>query len=98
MSNHKRRITSVSERDKHMRKFFSNMKDKAVQTAVNCKVAMTKKQEGVDGIVIAIGLILVVALLLALFKDQIVDSVKQMMTQSKTQLDGLSNGINNPAP
>lgn len=81
-----------------MRKFFSNMKDKAVQTAVNCKVAMTKKREGVDGIVIAIGLILVVALLLALFKDQIVDSVKQMMTDSKTQLDGLSTGISTPAP
>lgn len=64
--------------------------DRAVIATKN-KVSMflNKKKEGINGIVIEVGLLVVGVVLLLLFKDQIGDFIKNLIKSSTDKLNGM---------
>lgn len=64
--------------------------DRAVIAAKN-KIGMflNKKKEGINGIVIEVGLLVVGVVLLLLFKDQIGEFIKNLIKSSTDKLNGM---------
>lgn len=64
--------------------------DRAVISAKNkVNMFLNKKKEGINGIVIEVGLLVVGVVLLLLFKDQIGDFIKNLIKSSTDKLNGM---------
>ncbi|MCR5431053.1 MAG: hypothetical protein K6E95_00680 [Lachnospiraceae bacterium] len=81
-----------------MSKIFNSMKAKVTDAMIRTKVALSKKREGIDGIVVAVGLIIVVVAVLLIFKDKIYATVESLLNGAKTDLDSLNGGISHSTP
>ncbi len=74
-----------------MKEFFKGLKNKVTEKAVNAKVVLQKKSEGLDGLIVVIGLILVAVVVLVLFKDKIMNSFNDQISTMDTKLNALGN-------
>lgn len=81
---------------KNMKYFTKNMKNKMTEKAVQVSTLLSKKSEGVDGLIVTVGLILVVVVLLFLFKDKIVAVFNSSLDDMGNQINSL--GSITPAP
>lgn len=64
--------------------------DRVVITAKNrIGMFLNKKKEGINGIVIEVGLLVVGVVLLLLFKEQIGDFIKNLIKSSTDKLNGM---------
>ncbi len=72
------------------RRKMTKFLDRVVITAKN-KIGMflNKKKEGINGIVIEVGLLVVGVVLLLLFKEQIGDFIKNLIKSSTDKLNGM---------
>lgn len=72
-----------------MKNFFKNLKNKATEKAVNAQVVLQKKSEGLDGLIVVIGLILVAVVVLLLFKNKIMNSFNNQISNMDDKLNTL---------
>lgn len=72
-----------------MKEFFRNLKNKLTEKAVNAEVVLQKKSEGLDGLIVVIGLILVAVVVLVLFKDKIMNSFNEQINNMDNKLNNL---------
>lgn len=69
---------------------MKNLKTLMQKTRTNC---MKGTKEGFDGIIVAIGLILLVVVLLLIFKNHVIDTVRDSMGTVETEVQNLTDDI-----
>jgi hypothetical protein len=72
------------------RKSMKNFKALMQKARINC---MKGTKEGFDGIIVAIGLILLVVVLLLIFKNHVIDTVRNSMGTVETEVQNLTDDI-----
>lgn len=80
-----------------MRKVMNKLDGAFIKAQSKVRNFLTKKHDGLSGIIIAIGLILIAVIIILYFKSQTQDSLKNAVDTTKSNLDSITNELGGTA-